>query len=425
MHAAAEFVAAAHEVLASVPAKPDRDAAEQALAAEVLASCRTLREEFLRRHVTQVYDELTAGRSRLRRLDDLVYGAAEAYPWLVPDRATTETERANRQADKEGYECDQALFVAAVLDEPLLGEHLIRAMLRPTRDAVETLDYFRAHGQADLGCVRVDRRDGIGHVTVQNDRYLNAEDDAVIAALELAVDLVLLDDGCRVGVLRGGPVSHPRYRGKRVFSAGINLTHLYYGQISYIDFLMRRELGPMHKMYRGHWLGDRGAGGEWETREKPWIGAVDTFAIGGGLQMLLVTDRVVADNRAYFSLPALREGIVPGTGSLRINRFVGDRLARQLIFADRRIDADEPEARLLCDRIVEPAAMDGEIAAQAESLAGRAVIGNRRMARLAQEPVSLFRRYLAAYSREQMTLLYSDELVSKLEKGWLDRRRGG
>jgi (3,5-dihydroxyphenyl)acetyl-CoA 1,2-dioxygenase len=53
-----------------------------------------------------------------------------------------------------------------------------------------------------------------------------------------------------------------------------------------VDFMLRRELGPMHKMLRGHWLGP-GHAALPETKEKPWIGAVDTFAIGGGLQLLL------------------------------------------------------------------------------------------------------------------------------------------
>lgn len=425
VNAAAWFVRSANDIMATLPDKPARTATEQALADELLGSCRTMRAEFLRAHVRAVYDTLTRGRTRFVRIEDLVFDGADAYPWLLPDRPTIAAERKHRQADKEGHERDQAAFVAAVLDRPDLGEHLIRAMLTATEDALAAVDGFRATGHADFGCATVDRRDGAGHVTVCNDRYLNAEDDAVIAALDSAVDLVLLDDRCSVGVLRGGPVSHARYRGRRIFSAGINLTHLYHGEISFVDFLMRRELGPMHKMYRGHWLADRGPGGEWDTREKPWIGAVDTFAIGGGLQMLLVTDRIIADSQVYFSLPALREGIVPGTGCLRLGRFVGDRLARQLVFADRQVTVDEPESRLLCDRVVAPDAMDAEIAEEAARLAGPAVVGNRRMVRLTQEPIDLYRRYLAAYAREQAVLLYSDELVRNLENGWLSRRARG
>ena len=73
-----------------------------------------------------------------------------------------------------------------------------------------------------------------------------------MAAMETAVDLVLLDDRIQVGVLRGGLLQHPKYPGKRIFNAGINLTHLYYGQISFIEFIIERELGLLNKIYRGH-----------------------------------------------------------------------------------------------------------------------------------------------------------------------------
>ena len=61
---------------------------------------------------------------------------------------------------------------------------------------------------------------------------------------------MLLDAACEVGVLRSAPVEHPRYRGRHVFNAGINLTHLYHGQISYL-FYLTRDLGYVNKLYRG------------------------------------------------------------------------------------------------------------------------------------------------------------------------------
>src|SRR5205085_6472437 len=104
-------------------------------------------------------------------------------------------------------------------------------------------------------------------------------------------------------------VDHPRYAGRRVFNAGINLTHLYHGRISFVNFMMARELGLVAKLQRGLWLGDDWETELEETEEKPWIAAVESFAIGGGCQLLLVMDRVIAERGAYFSLPARKEGI--------------------------------------------------------------------------------------------------------------------
>ena len=128
-------------------------------------------------------------------------------------------------------------------------------MSQPTAAALALLDDFRRDGQADLGPIRVDREGDIGHVTIQNHAHLNSEDDDSVAALEVAVDLVLLDDAIRVGVLRGAPATHPKYAGRRIFGAGINLTHLYQGKISLLEFMLERELGGVSKMYRGHDLG--------------------------------------------------------------------------------------------------------------------------------------------------------------------------
>ena len=94
-------------------------------------------------------------------------------------------------------------------------------------------------------------------MTHGNKAFLNAEDDDAMAAMETAVDLVLLDDRIQVGVLRGGVLQHPKYPGKRIFNAGINLTHLYYGQISFVEFIIERELGLLNKIYRGHSQPDR------------------------------------------------------------------------------------------------------------------------------------------------------------------------
>jgi thioesterase DpgC len=222
--------------------------------------------------------------------------------------------------------------------------------------------------------------------------------------------------------VRGGFMSHPRYQDRRIFSAGINLTHLYQGRISLLGFLLRRELGYISKFIRGlaEDDSDRDAGAP--AKDKPWIAAVDTFAIGGGMQQLLAFDRVIAEEDAYFSLPAMREGIIPGAANLRLSRVIGPRLARQTIFWDRRMRADEPESRLVCDEVVAGPDMERAIEASVERLSRPAVPANRRMLHLAEEPVDLFQRYMAQYAIEQARLLHGPDLVDNLERTWIRRR---
>src|SRR5262249_7061703 len=179
--------------------------------------------------------------------------------------------------------------------------------------------------------------------------------------MEPAADLVLLDPAIEIGVLRGGGVDHPKYAGRRVFNAGINLTHLYDGRISFVDFYLTRDLGFVNKFYRGLAGPDFWPDEPEVTTEKPWIAAVEAFAIGGG-KLLRPRARVLAERGAYSTLPARKEGITPGAATLRLTRFVGDRLARQGIMYERAFPADSPEGSLLCDEIVEPGEMDAAIA---------------------------------------------------------------
>ncbi len=158
------------------------------------------------------------------------------------------------------------------------------------------------------------------------------------------------------------------------------------------------------------------------TVEKPWIAAVEAFAIGGHCQLLLVMDYVIAERDAFMTLPARKEGIIPGMANLRLPRFTGDRIARQAILSERRLPCDSPEGRLICDDIVEPGTMDAAIGRVVERLTGSGVVSaaaNRRALRVAQEPLDLFRSYGAAYARDQATCHFSPALIQNLERYWI------
>src|SRR6185295_16734817 len=104
-------------------------------------------------------------------------------------------------------------------------------------------------------------------------------------------DVATLDPKTEICVLRGGAVDHPRYAGQRLFGAGINLTRLYQGQIRYLWYLIR-DLGLVNKLYRGVAFPD--VPPEVGGVEKPWIAAVEGFAIGGHCQILLTVDYTIA-----------------------------------------------------------------------------------------------------------------------------------
>jgi (3,5-dihydroxyphenyl)acetyl-CoA 1,2-dioxygenase len=390
------------------------------------AASRAAWVEHLRSDMDAIYSGLTDGYRRQLRVSELVYAAAEQFPEQLPDRAAIAAERELLQKEKQGLEISQGIFVAHVLAQPRSGFHLMHSMSQPTSQALALLDGFRRDGAVDLGPMRVDRDGDVGHVTVQNHAFLNSEDDVSTAALEVAVDLVLLDDSISVGVLRGAPATHPKHAGRRILGSGINLTHLYKGKISLVEFMLERELGQVSKMYRGHDLAPFDSDALERRREKPWIAVVDSFAIGGTCQWLLVMDYVIAETGSYFVLPARKEGIIPGCANLRLPRFVGERVARQAIFFNRSFPASSPEGLMLADEVVAPTDIEDAIGRAASEVisAGATSLGANRMAlRQAQEPLDLFRRYMSNYAEQQAHCLYSPALIGNLERNWNARNR--
>ncbi|MFC6082151.1 (3,5-dihydroxyphenyl)acetyl-CoA 1,2-dioxygenase DpgC [Sphaerisporangium aureirubrum] len=408
----ADAAAGVDELLAALPEPSARTHEQRAEAAAALDAARDLRTRFMDRYADEVYDRLTDGRTAFLRIGELAEAAAGEFPGLVPAADRLAEDRARPQAAKEGHEIDQGIFLRGVLRSPVAGPHLLDAMLRPTPRALRLLPRFTGTGLIETGSVRLERRDGVAHLTMVRDDCLNAEDERQVDDMETAVDLALLDPSVRAGVLRGGEMTHPRYKGRRVFSAGINLKSLHAGDISLVGFLLRRELGYIAKLVRGVLTGEEGS---WRARtvEKPWVAAVDTFAIGGGAQLLLVFDHVVAASDAYLSLPAAKEGIVPGASNLRLGRVAGPRLARQVVLGGRRIQAAEPDARLLVDEVVEPAEVGAAAERAAEALKGPAVVPNRRMLNLAEEPVEAFRAYMAEFALQQVLRLYAEDVIEK------------
>jgi thioesterase DpgC len=421
-----EFLRRGEQLLARLPPRADSSDGEQRAAVAIADAQNDARERFLRAHAEELYGVLTEDFTRPLRDEQLLFEAAERFPGLTPDREAMATELARPLAEKQGIEIAQGLFLAHILSSPRAGAHLLHSMMRPTPEGSQRLEQFRAEGAADLGAVRVSRRGRAGILELRNPRHLNAEDETTLAATECGVDLILLDPEIEVGVIRGGPVDHPRYAGARILGSGLNLTRLYRGSLPYL-FFITRDLGYVNKIYRGL------AGPEFhpaepeETTEKLWIAAAETYAIGGACQLLHVMDHVIAARGCRLYLPARREGIIPGASNLRLSRSVGDRMARQAIVSGLEFEAGTPPAQMICDEVVEAEAVDAAIEARIEVLTSSGLVNaaaNRRALRVGGEPLDVFRRYMATYAREQAHCYLSPALVRNLEEHWNAHERG-
>jgi thioesterase DpgC len=414
------------ELLARLPQKSGRSPAGVSAAAAILDRDREARARFLATHVETVYRRLTDNLTKFKRVEDLVRDAAMVVPGLVPSEDQLAQENALKQQHKDGFEVDHGLLLSHILGHSVCGMHLCHAMLLPRPDAFEQARRFAERGKLEFEGASVERRGKAAFVTMRHPRFLNSEDESTVDGLETAIDVATLDRETDIAVLRGDTVEHTKYRGRRLFSAGINLTHLYHGKISYVWYI-KRDMGLVNKLFRGVARADLSpdevTGG---SIEKPWIGVIDGFAIGGGCQLLLALDYVLAANDAYLTLPARKEGIIPGAANLRLWRFTGDRIARQAILYGRRLDCDTPEGRLVCDEIAPVAEIDAAMEAVIDNFTSSGVVsaaGNRRALRVSQEPLDAFRRYMAVYAREQAYCHFSPALIANLERHWNAQNR--
>jgi len=421
-----KFWSASENLRAQLPTKPKRLDAQQQAVEVILKSERAARELFLKAHAQELYNALTDNLNQFIRLEELIYQVAELVPGLCPTREEVAMEADLMQSEKDGREVEQGIFLAHVLALPRAGQHLCHAMMLPLPQSAKALEKFISDGVLDLGPARLERRGKAVYLIESNPRFLNAEDNDTLELMEVAVDVAILDPGSEILVMRGGIVENPKYAGQHIFGAGINLTQLYMGNIPY-EWFMRRDLGYLNKLYRGvaskEAVPDDVNG---SAHEKPYVAVVDNFAIGGHCQLLLIADYVLAGQKAFMTLPARKEGFIPGFANLRLPRFVGDRIARQAIQYEKRLECDSDAGRLICDELVPEEEMEAAIDSVIEGLTSAgavSVIGNRRAFRVGQEPFDIFRSYASVYAREQAYCHYSPALIANLERNWDARNR--
>lgn len=174
--------------------------------------------------------------------------------------------------------------------------------------------------------VRVEAHEGVLVVTLDRPKA-NAIDVATSRALYEAFERLRCDDDLRVGVLTGG--------GQRFFSAGWDLKAANEGEA--ID-------------------ADHGPGGfagltEFFDLDKPVIAAVNGLAVGGGFELALAADLVVAAEHAEFALPEVTIGMVPDSGGvLRLPRRLPVGVAREMLLTGRRMGAAEAASWGLVNR---------------------------------------------------------------------------
>ncbi|TYB42423.1 crotonase/enoyl-CoA hydratase family protein [Actinomadura chibensis] len=198
------------------------------------------------------------------------------------------------------------------------------------------------------GVVLLDACDGVLTITLNRPAKRNAVDRAVAEAVSAALDRLEDDDALRVGVLTGAGGT---------FCAGLDL-----------DAFARGEAARS---------ASRGFAGIVERPPaKPLIGAVEGWALGGGFEILLCCDLLVASSTAVLGLPEVKRGLVArGGGALRLTQHLPRGRALELLLTGEPINAADAHAYGLVNRLAEP----GEALRVARELA-RAISANAPLA---------------------------------------------
>ena len=193
--------------------------------------------------------------------------------------------------------------------------------------------------------ILVEQRGAVGIITLNRHTALNALNAALIAELASALDDFEADAGVGAIVLAGS---------ERAFAAGADIKEMLaksYPEIYCEDFITRG----------------------WERVgqcRKPVIAAVAGFALGGGCEIAMMCDIVIAADTARFGQPEITLGTIPGAGGTqRLTRFVGKAKAMDLCLTGRMMDAAEAERAGLVSRIVPPAELLSEAIKVGERIA--------------------------------------------------------
>lgn len=185
-----------------------------------------------------------------------------------------------------------------------------------------------------------------GLITLNRPKQLNALNDQLMDELGQALLAFDADDSVGCIVLTGS---------ERAFAAGADIPTM-----APHDFMSAFKSGLISK--------------NWETIlqvRKPVIAAVGGFALGGGCELAMMCDFIIAADSAKFGQPEIKLGIIPGAGGTqRLPRAVGKSKAMDMLLTARMMDAAEAESAGLVSRVVPAASLLDEALAAAEAING-------------------------------------------------------
>jgi enoyl-CoA hydratase/carnithine racemase len=205
---------------------------------------------------------------------------------------------------------------------------------------------------------------GVTLIRLNRPEALNALNGQLLGELAAALDAAEADEAVKCVVLTGS---------ERAFAAGADIKEM--ADKSYAQMFATDYFGS--------------AGRRLEQFRKPVIAAVSGFALGGGCELAMLCDFIIASETAKFGQPEINLGVMPGIGGTqRLTRFVGKSKAMDMMLTARMMDAAEAERAGLVSRVVPTDKLIDEAVAAAAKIASQsplAVMMNKELVNMAYE----------------------------------------
>jgi len=174
-----------------------------------------------------------------------------------------------------------------------------------------------------------EKKGHVAWITLNRPEVMNAQSMQLRQELVQALETTRLDDEVYVVVLTGA--------GDKAFSAGADISE--FPKLYPADQIRRRGEQTPYEFIR--------------QMPKPVIAMVNGFALGGGCELALACDIVIASDNAQFGQPEIRVGIIPGAGGTQIlTRLIGEKKAKELVFTGRSISAEEAVQLGIANQVV-------------------------------------------------------------------------
>lgn len=211
----------------------------------------------------------------------------------------------------------------------------------------------------EYSSILVEKRGRVGLIRLNRPKALNALDSTLLSELMVALSLLDRDESVGAVVITGD---------ERAFAAGADIKEMV--DASAVDMLQRDSISTFDGIRR---------------IKRPVIAAVSGWCLGGGNELAMSCDMIVASETARFGQPEINLGVMPGAGGTqRLARAVGKAIAMEMVLNNRTLTAEEAHRYGLVNRVVPVERYLEEAIQLAEEIAGRAPLA----VRLAKEAIN-------------------------------------